>query len=120
MGNLPRDLLELKSKFPNGHSHFIPLCLEEMALHSKKNADYAQGGDPLGNFKRVSDMLNSWGINISPATVALIYMMKQVDAVGRMIGKGYEGGVEGVGSRLQDIGVYAKLCAILVGEEKNE
>ena len=108
----------LSEKYPNGHPSFLPLCLEEMELHSKKNADYAQGGDPLGNFKRVANMLAEWGWDISPALVALVYMMKQVDAVGNMLGQSYEGQTEGVKSRLQDIAVYAKLVGILYSEQK--
>ena len=106
-------LESLKANYPNGHPYFIPLCLEEMALHSKKNADYTQGGDHLGNFKRVAGVLCSLGMEVTPAQVAFVYMMKQVDVVGRMLGKGYEGGVESIHSRLQDIAVYAKLTDIL-------
>jgi len=107
-------------QYPNGHSDFIPMCLEEMELHSNKNADYARGGNPLGNFHRVSDMLNSFGIALSPAQVALVYMMKQVDAVGRMLGKGYEGRVEGIDGKLQDISIYAKLIRIIHRETRDE
>jgi len=40
-----------------GHPDFYKY-LEAMAvLHSDKNAEYTQGGDPLGNFKRVSAIL---------------------------------------------------------------
>lgn len=110
---MKRALTLLEGLFPNGHPSFIPMCLEEMELHSQKNADYARGGDPLGNFQRVSDALRSYGIDLSPAQVAFVYMMKQVDAVGRMLGQGYEGQVEGIESKLQDIGVYSKLVNIL-------
>lgn len=110
-------LERLQDKYPNGHPKFIPLCLEEMELHSKKNADYARGGNPLGNFVRVSEMLRRWGYWIHPHDVALIYMLKQVDAVGNMLGNDYEGRVEGIKSRLQDISVYAKLITILYEEK---
>ena len=103
----------LEGLFPNGHPSFIPLCLEEMELHSQKNADYARGSNPLGNFERVSDMLTSWGTPISPSQVAFIYCLKQLDACGSMLFQGYEGSVEGIDSRLQDVGVYAKLIRIL-------
>lgn len=103
----------LEGLFSHGHPDFIPLCLEEMELHSQKNADYARGGDPLGNFKRVSEVLSLWGLNVPPYMVALIYMMKQVDAIGNMLGQYYEGEVEGIKSRLLDISVYAKLIGIL-------
>ncbi len=103
----------LKAKFPNGHDDFIPLCLEEIELHSNKNRDYAHGGDPLGNFNRVSEMLKAWNIQLTPYEVAWIYFLKQVDAVGNMLGNDYMGTVEGVKQRLLDISVYAKLVAIL-------
>ncbi len=109
---------QLKVHFPNGHPDFIPLCLEEIELHSQKNADYAggEGNDPLGNFNRVSDMLCEWGFDIPSWGVAWIYLMKQVDCVGNMIGQGYNGEVEGITKRLQDISVYAKLIQILYDE----
>jgi len=108
----------LRDKFPYGHQKFIPLCLEEMDLHSRKNHDYAYSGDPLGNFHRVSDMLHTWRVNCPPWGVAFIYMMKQVDAVGNMLGNNYEGEVEGLKGRLQDISVYAKLIGILYDERE--
>mgnify|MGYP001558514946 CR=1 FL=1 len=111
-------LTELRSMFPHGHRKFILACLDEMELHSQKNADYAKGGDPLGNFHRVSLMLNSWGLDVSPALVAFIYMLKQVDAVGNMLGQKYEGEVEGINKRLQDISVYAKLIGVLYDEQR--
>lgn len=103
----------LRESFPHGHLKFIPLCLEEIELHSAKNADYARGGDPLGNFKRVSLMLQEWGLKLPPSVVAWIDLLKQVDAVGNMLCQGYEGEVEGVAQKLKDISVYAKLAMIL-------
>lgn len=101
----------------HGHPDFYKLSEEECELHSAKNKDYSQGGDPLGNFKRVSDTLKSYGIEVSPAQVGFIYMMKQVDAAGRMLFQGYEGETEPIGHRLVDISVYAKLIQILLKEE---
>ena len=106
--------IELRHKYPYGHPDFIPACLEEIKLHSDKNRDYTGGGgDYLGNFKRVSNMLQQCGFNLAPYDVALVYMLKQVDAVINMLGQGYEGKVEGIKGRLQDISVYAKLIGIL-------
>lgn len=108
-----RALTLLEGLYPHGHPDFISLCLEEMELHSKKNHDYAHGGDPLGNFYRVSDTLKSYGINLPPSAVAFVYMMKQVDAAGRMLGQGYEGSTEGLDGRLLDVSIYSKLIRIL-------
>jgi hypothetical protein len=106
------------AKQVHGHPMFYRLCEEEAQLHAIKNQDYTKGGDPLGNFKRVSSDLEQWGIACPPYLVAFIYMMKQVDAVGNMFGQGYEGSVEGIEDRLRDISVYAKLATILYKETK--
>ena len=100
-----------------GHPKYLELTEQELILHSLKNHDYARGGDPLGNFKRVSDTLTAWGYDMPPRDVAFMFLMKQLDAVGNMLGQGYEGKTEGINGRLMDIAVYAKLMIIL-GEEK--
>ena len=100
----------------SGHPRFKELIEQELELHNAKNRDYSRGGNPLGNFYRVSDMLHSFGIELSPAQVGFVYMMKQVDAAGRMLGQGYEGDTEGLAGRLQDISIYAKLVTILKEE----
>ena len=109
----------LSETFPYGHPLFIPLALEELAVHSAKNKDYAQGGDPLGNFKRVSVILSNYpGLDITkPAIVALIYTLKQLDATLWMLAKGYGGEIEGIESRLSDVSVYVKLALILWKEK---
>lgn len=100
-----------------GHPRFYELVQNMVELHSAKNRDYARGGDPLGNFKRVSDTLKSYGIDLSPAQVSFIYMMKQVDSAGRMLFQGYEGDTEGFNERMFDIGVYSMLTIINKEEE---
>lgn len=100
----------------NGHPRFKELTDEEITLHNAKNRDYARGGNPLGNFYRVSDMIKSFGMDLSPAQVGFIYMMKQVDAAGRMIFSNYEGDTEGLKERLQDVSIYSKLITILKEE----
>ena len=107
----------LRGRYPNGHPDFIPMCLGEIELHSAKNADYAHSGNPLGNFTRVSAMIQICGGAISRSQVALIYMLKQIDAVMCMLFQNYEGKVEGADAKLQDISVYAKLIRILRREE---
>jgi len=99
----------------HGHPLFYKLTEEEIKLHSEKNRDYAQGGDPLGNFKRVSAIKKLYpGLPWeSPIGVALGYMLKQLDAALWMISQGYEGEVENVDTRLRDVHVYAKLARIL-------
>jgi len=102
----------------HGHPMFYQLTQEEIELHSAKNKDYAQGGDPLGNFKRVSEILGIWGFDIPPELVALIYALKQQDAYMWMLSQGYEGEVETIDKRMQDDHIYKKLARILRRENE--
>ena len=104
----------LRDLCPHGHPDFVSMVLEEAILYSAKNKDYTQGGDPLGNFNRVSAILKLYpGPKDSPPMVALVYALKQLDAALWMLTNDYGGEVEVVGKRLQDVAVYAKLAAIL-------
>ena len=111
---------ELTKIFECRHPRFIDLTIDEMDLHSRKNADYAKGGDPLGNFNRVANILSNYpNLDLSrPSIVVWIYLMKQLDAVLWMMSQNYVGQVEGIQDRLRDIHVYAKLIRILE-EERN-
>lgn len=105
----------LRKIYLHGHPDFNKMCIEEMELHSAKNHDFARVGNPLGNFDRVSTIMSiypnmKWD---TPEGVALVYMLKQLDATLEMLSEGYEGDIEGVDKRLQDVGVYAKLIRIL-------
>ena len=108
----------LRQEYPHGHPDFIPMTVAEMDLHSRKNKDYAQGGDPLGNFHRVATILSLYpGLDPSdPAVVAQIYSLKQWDAYMWMKCQRYEGGVEGKAARMGDVSVYAKLTRIVDSE----
>jgi len=103
-----------------GHPRFKEIAEEEQRLHDEKNADYAGGGDPLGNFNRVASILGLYPNLrlVDPTVVALVYMMKQLDAALWMLNGQYEGKVENVDTRLRDVHVYAKLARILHGEKK--
>ena len=104
----------------SGHPRFTQLTEEEVKLHDAKNADYAGGGDPLGNFNRVANILSNYpGLPLdNPTVIALIYTLKQFDAVLWMLAKGYEGKVEGIGPKLGDVSIYSKLAIILHEEAK--
>lgn len=110
----------MKSKYC-GHPDFYKITKDELQLHSDKNRDYAQGGDPLGNFHRVGNILANYPnlSSSSPTIVALTYMMKQLDAALWMLSQGYEGSVENIDSRLRDVHIYAKLARILHKEESD-
>ena len=94
---------------------FKTLTCEELEFYEKKNEDYARGGDPNGNFRRVASVLSNYpGLDLSdPVVVAMVYLCKQLDAVLWMKAMGYEGEIENVDSRLKDVHVYAKIARTL-------
>jgi hypothetical protein len=106
----------------HGHPRFYELTKAEEILHSEKNKDYAQGGKPTGNFDRVSAILKLYpGFPFAtPTGVALVYMLKQLDAALHLLAQHKEGEVENVGTRLGDISIYAKLARLMHEEELNE
>ena len=106
---------QLREHFPHGHPDFIEKSLAEIALHSQKNHDYASGGDPLGNFKRVANILSMYPkLNLSDAAiVAMVYALKQIDAYLWLKSNGHEAKSEGSAARIGDVSVYAKLIGIL-------
>jgi hypothetical protein len=113
-------LQTLRSKFPHGHPEFLPITLEEAELHSQKNHDYAKGGSALGNFDRVSTILGLYpGFPFaSPIGVAIVYALKQLDAVLWGLAKGIQHKVEGLDGRLADISVYAKICRCILRDQR--
>jgi hypothetical protein len=108
--------------FPHGHEDFLPTTLKEMELHSLKNHDYAKGGSALGNFERVSAILALYpGLNPSDKRViALVYMLKQLDAVLWGIAKGIAHKVEGLNERLGDISIYSKIVMCMNLQDARE
>jgi hypothetical protein len=105
----------LRDFFPHGHPQFLPITLREMELHSQKNNDYAAGGAPTGNFDRVAAILALYPkLKLSDRrVVALVYALKQLDAVLWGINSDITHKVEGLNARLQDISVYAKIVMCL-------
>lgn len=98
-----------------GHPGFVELTEDELALHSAKYKDYAHDGDPLGNFKRVANILGQYpGLDLSqPEVIGMVYMLKQLDAALWMLSQGYEGEIEDVDTRMRDVHVYGKLIRLL-------
>ena len=96
------------------------LTMEELNLYKAKNADYTKGGSAYGNFERVSQIFSLYpGLKLSdPRVVCLAYLMKQLDATLWMLNQGYEGEVENVDTRLQDVHIYAKICRLLTNGRK--
>lgn len=100
-----------------GHPFFYEQLKDEATLHAAKNHDYASGGPPLGNFVRVAAILAPYKLDLGdPAVVALVYMLKQLDAVLWGLSQGLIHQVEGLHPRLTDISIYAKLVRCLLGD----
>lgn len=112
----------LSSVFPNGHPDFIPMLVSNMDLHSRKNDTYARGGDPAGNFNRVSSIKQLYpGFDwTTPAGTCIDYMLKQFDSFMWQYAGKYEDDLEGLDARLKDVNVYSVLARILVKEEKEK
>jgi hypothetical protein len=97
--------------------NYKELTQQELKLYESKNKDYTKGGDPFGNFKRVSCILSLYpDLNLAdPQVVAMVYLMKQLDSVLWMLSEGYEGEVENIDTRLTGVHVYAKIARLLGG-----
>jgi hypothetical protein len=109
----------LEHQFPDAAPGFIDLSIEEMNLHNRKNHDYAHGGDPLGNFKRVAAIFAMYpGLDLAkPEVVCLVYAAKQLDAILWQESQGHEAKAEGWRGRAQDVGNYiGKLFVLLKGK----
>ena len=112
---------QLRELWPHGHPHFISRMVKLIELHSEKNHDYAMGGPPLGNFERVSQIMQlypefPWA---TPYGVATCYMLKQLDAYMWQQRTGFKPKVEGVDSRLSDVTVYSQIIALSLKEAGN-
>ncbi len=92
------------------------LTNDELNLYNRKNHDYTGNkGDTFGNFKRVATILSLYPkLKLSNSqVVAMVYMLKQLDAALWMMSEGYEGTVENIDTRLTDVHIYAKIARLL-------
>lgn len=102
-----------------GHPYFYELTEAIQILHENKNRDYAIGGHPLGNFQRVSAILQTyphmdWS---TPEGVAVVYMLKQIDAYLWMKSQGHQSTTgEGIMPRLKDVMIYAGILSCIEKE----
>ena len=112
----------LDKMYPHGHPMFNDLCNDIMALHSKKNHDYARGGSPLGNFERVGAIQALYPDldHSDPAIVAMDYMFKQLDSYLWQKNGKFEGNVEGKIDRLRDVVVYGMICICIEQDKLNK
>ena len=102
-----------------GHPRFYEILKEAADLHSRKNKDYAQGGEPLGNFDRRAAIFGLYpGLDLTdPAVVTILDLLKQLDAYLWMKSEGYEGETESKRARLGDVLVYAGIAMIQEEED---
>lgn len=113
----------LKKEFPACHPKFCELVVDELSLCNAKNSDYSGGqtNDLLGNFHRNANLLSQYNFlkenDRAALKYCLILLLKQVDAVFLMVSQNYEGRVENLSTRLQDVSVYAKIAQILAKEQ---
>jgi len=107
-------------QFSGGDPKFLELMIEQIELYNAKNKDYAsdeegEAFDPNGNFNRVSTILALYpGLSLSdPRVFALALLMKQFDQVLWSMSRGFEGEIEGLDAKLQDIVVYFMIIRCL-------
>ena len=111
----------LQTAYPHGHPSFIKNVLKDVATHSSKNKDYAEGGRPLGNFERVASILSNYpGLPLNhPAVIAILYAFKQIDAVLDSLAKERTLEVDNIDERLKDVVVYFGIARCIL-EDRGE
>jgi len=112
---------EFKKLFKHGHPLFYDIIIDNCQLHNDKNRDYATLEDPLGNFTRVGKWAKEYGLiteGYEATKIALLYALKQWDAVLKLLRDNQKGRVEGIPERLNDISVYSVIARILYEEGK--
>jgi len=119
-----QDINELwLAQFKKGHPMVYKTMLEHAHLHEAKNADYASPEQPLANFERVGKWIVEYELwrlaETNPALfTAIVYMLKQLDAAFKLLGRNEKGGVEGVPQRFDDVSVYSVISKVLYIEGK--
>jgi len=111
---------EFKKLFKYGHPLFYDIIVDNCQLHNDKNRDYATIEEPLGNFTRVGKWAREYGLiteGYEATKIALLYALKQWDAVLKLLRDNQKGKVEGIPERLNDIAVYSVIARILYQEE---
>lgn len=104
-----------------GHPFFYAQTEAEEDLHSRKNYDYARGGNPLGNFNRVASILSLYPNldHTDPVVVAIVYALKQWDAALWMLNSGHSSVTgEGLHERFGDVSIYAKLARCILKDRE--
>lgn len=100
----------------SGHPDFYKILDELKELHDRKNSQYANSEDPLGNFRRASKLVEKLlnpTIENKSLAYRLILMSKQIDGVFDMIGESKKNTVDEIEDKLMDIAVYSIIGIIL-------
>ncbi len=93
----------------SGNPKFDELIREIVALHAKKNHDYAEAGDPLSNFKRAERL------GIAPFMGVLVRMTDKWSRIEELV-KGKTPKNESLRDSLIDNAVYSLLAVLLLDE----
>lgn len=91
------------------------MAVDELAMHARKNHDYARGGDRMGNFRRCASFFSMYpNLKLSdPRVFTISLMMKQLDAVLWAMNQGGEQAVESIDDKLRDIHIYTKIVRVI-------
>lgn len=109
----------LRTLAPHGHEAFVAYAVEMAKLHSDKNASYAAGGDALGNFKRVSEMLALYPnlfVKAGPAHVCVMYLLKQFDNILWSLANDMPVNMD----HIKDLAVYFTILQCILMDESSE
>lgn len=97
----------------HGHPKFLEIVGDIVELHSQKNKQYAGKSDPLGNFRRGSNIIYKL---LSPnfrddefrkqIAYALCLVSKQIDGAVEIIGESKENTFDSLYEKLRDCMVY--------------
>jgi hypothetical protein len=103
----------------NVYDEFRILCEDEAELYERKNKDYAGGGDPFGNFKRIANILSNYkGLRIDhPLTEIAHGILKQLDCVLDTLANNRTLEEESIQRRLRDISVYCKIGTLMLDRD---
>lgn len=96
----------------NGHPEFYKIIDQMVEMHDKKNANYAEDGNPLSNLKACEEI----GV---PAHIGCFIRMTDKWSRLKELLKGKPDQVgESIKDTLLDLAVYCILCSILFDEQK--
>lgn len=93
----------------------LDVCGDMYRLADTKGKEYSNGGDALGNFKRVAAELD-----ITPEMACWVYTKKHLDAIASYIRTGTEHSTESIDGRIYDAALYLILLLGIIQEKRYE